>query len=57
MKNIDMKYIEVNASNVVKYFIKDYEFLDGSELIDCKWFFDPVKEVFIFKLITQSEKE
>lgn len=29
MKNVDVKYLEVNASNVVKYFIKDYEFMDG----------------------------
>ena len=54
---MDIKYHEVSALNVVKYFIKDYEFSGGSELIGYDWFYDPVKGVFIFKLILQNKQE
>lgn len=55
--SMDIRYIEVKAGDVASYFVKDFEFKDGSELRSYDWFFDPAKGVFVFKLVVNNPEQ
>lgn len=48
--NDEFRYIEASAEDVAQYFAKGYEPFDGETLVLARWFFDPHKDRFIFKI-------
>lgn len=52
-----IKYQVVDIEDIIKYWIKDYEFKDGEELFHNKYYYDPRKGKVVLELCVKEKKE